>query len=101
MHILIEYLTGASHCSSKISLNFYKVPGLEPASRKYPGLPTLCVPLSLALLVEVAIVSGDGSVTSAATRVVLVAGELLPRAPVAFGDGRVVELLRWDALQGL
>lgn len=39
--------------------------------------------------------------TSAATGVVLVADELLPRAPVAFGDGGVVELLRWDALQGL
>lgn len=89
-------------CSSKISVNIYKVLALALASRKYSGLPTLCVPLSLALLVEVAIVAGDGSVTSAATRVVVsVADELLPRATVPFGDGGVVELLRWDALQRL
>lgn len=100
-HILIEHLTGARHCSSKISVNIYKVLGLELANRKYSGLPTLCVPLSLALLVEVAIVAEDGGVTSAATRVVLVADELLPRATVAFGDGGVVELFRWDTLQRL
>lgn len=38
---------------------------------------------------------------SAATPVVSVADKLLPWATVAFGDGGVVELFRWDALQRL
>lgn len=31
----------------------------------------------------------------------MVADELLPRATIAFGDGGVVELFRWDVLQRL
>lgn len=54
-----------------------------------------------ALLVEISILGKAGGVTSAIALVVPVADELLPRTAVALRDGRVVELLWWDALQWL
>lgn len=67
------------------------------------GSRTLQVPpqLPAALLVEIPILGRARGVTSAVALVVPVADELLPRAAVALGDGRVVELLGRDALQGL
>lgn len=53
------------------------------------------------LLVEISKLGRAGGVTSAIALVVPVADELLPRTAVALGDGRVVELLRRDALQRL
>lgn len=54
-----------------------------------------------ALLVEISILCRAGDMTSAIALVVPVADELLPRAVVALGDDRVVELLRRDALEWL
>lgn len=51
-----------------------------------------------ALLVEISILRRAGGVTSA---IALVADTLLPRAVVALGNDRVVELLWWDAFEWL
>lgn len=56
---------------------------------------------SLALLIEIPIVSEAGGVPLALERVVPVADKLLPGAAVTLGYGGVVELLGRDALQGL
>ena len=55
----------------------------------------------LVLRVEISILQQAVGVTSAFAQVLPVADELLPRAAVALGDGRVVELLGRDALQWL
>ena len=68
---------------------------MHPPPRSLPEQPRLV------LLVEISILRQTGGVTSALTQVVPVADELLPRAAVALGDGCVVELLGWDALQWL
>lgn len=54
-----------------------------------------------ALLVEISILCRAGSMTSAIALVVPAADELLPRAAVALGDDRVVELFGRDALEWL
>lgn len=69
-----------------------------------PGTRTLLRSLQAAhpaLLVEISVLRRAGGVTSAISLVIPVADKLLPRAAVALGDDRVVELLWRDTLEWL